>query len=178
MKKIKKINSPMTDFRISDFAYSKIAHADLGKNARARVPALAVDDLVEQLEAELVKLVAEQEIENKELADAVADEGELDEQVEHHEIVAEKLARYATNAGQEALEKQEAAASLFASARVVHVLIDGREHVRHVLLPTLVLVHRLVVGRRLDNVTHVYARAARQRTPCDVWNVEEKRLRE
>lgn len=168
----------MADFRVSDFAYSKIAHANLGKNARAGVPAFAVYDLVEQLEAELVKLVSEQEIENEELTYAVADEGELDEQVEHHEIVAEKLARYATNAGQEPLEKQESATRLLASPRIVHVLIDGREHVRHVLLPTLVLVHRLVVRGRLDYVAHVYARATRQCTPCYVWNVEEERLRE
>lgn len=131
----------MADFRIANFAYTKVAHANLWENLGSSVPSLAVDDLVEKFEAEFVKLVSQEQVENEELANAVADEGELDEQVEHHQIVAQELARYAANPGEETLEQQQRAARLFAPARVVHVLIDCCEHVRHVLLSALVFVH-------------------------------------
>jgi hypothetical protein len=168
----------MADFRIADFAYTKVAHANLGENLGSSVPSLAVDDFVEKLESELVELVSQEQVEDEELANTIADEGELDEQVEHHQIVAQELARYAANPGEKTLEQQQRAARLFAPTRVVHVLIDCCEHVRHVLLSALVLVHRLVVRGRLYDVAHVDARATRQCSPCDVWNVEEERLRQ
>lgn len=147
----------MADFGIAYFPDAKVAHAYLGKDARAGIPTLAIDDLVQELKAELVELVTEQQIEYEQLTDTVADEGELNEEIEHHQVVSEKLARYAAYAGQKALEQQQTAACLFAPPRVVHVLIDCREHVRHVLLTALILVYRFVVRRRLDNVAHVYA---------------------
>ena len=97
----------MADFRIADFAYTKVAHANLGENLGSSVPSLAVDDLVEKLESELVELVSQEQVENEELANTIADEGELDEQVEHHQIVAQELARYAANPGEETLEQQQ-----------------------------------------------------------------------
>ena len=178
---------------ISGFADAKVAHADLGKDARRTVPALAVDDLVDELEAEHVKVVAEHHIEHKELAHAVADEHELGEQVEHHEIVAQELAaaRAKARAREHTPDEQRASSQqrrgpgrgccrrrFAASTRVVHVLVHGADHVAHVLGAALVLLHRLVVARRLDNVAHVEARAARQRAPRYVRNVEEERLRE
>ena len=118
----------------------EVAHAYLGKDAGARVPALAIDDLVHELEAELVELVAEQQIEHEQLRDTVGDERQLDEEVEHHEVVAEKFATNAAHGGDEAFG-EESATRLFASPRIVHVLVDGGEHVAHVLLAILVLVH-------------------------------------
>ena len=167
----------MADFRVADLANSKVTHAYLGKDARARVPALAVENLVEELEAELVEFVAEQKIEHEQLTDAVGDEREFDEQVEHHEIVAEKLAAYAADTGEHALEEYGAARFL-ATPRVVYVLVDGGEHVAHVLLSILVFVDRLVVTGRLDYVAYVDAGAARECAPRNMRNVEEERLRE
>ena len=166
---------PVAHLRVAHLADPKVAHAYFGKDARARVPALAVEDLVEQLEAKLVKLVAEQQIQQEHLTNAVGYEGQLDEQIQHHQVVAEELAAYAADGGEEAFD-DEAAARLSASTRVVTVLVHRRQHVAHVLFSYLVLVHRLVVARRLHNVAHVNARATRQRPPCYVRNVEEERL--
>jgi len=136
-----------------------------------------VEDLVDKLKAELVELVAEQQIEHEHLAYAVGDEGELNEEVEHHEVVAEELAADTADGGEQA-PHDHPAPRLLAPTRVVAVLVHGREHVAHVLLADLVLVHGLVVARRLHDVPHVDAGAARERAPGDVGNVEEEGLRE
>ena len=147
---------PVAHLGVAHLAYPEIAHAYLGKDARACVPALAVQDLVKQLEAKLVKLMAEQQIQQKHLTNAVGYERQLDEQIEHHQVVAEELAAYAADGGEQTLQ-YEAAARLSASTRVIAVLVHRCQHVAHVLFSYLVLVHRLVVARRLHNVAHVNA---------------------
>jgi len=57
----------MAHFWVAHFAYLKVAHAYFGKNARARIPSLTTPYLVHKLKAKLVKLMAQQQIEHKQL---------------------------------------------------------------------------------------------------------------
>ena len=74
----------MADLGIAYLAYTKIAHAYLGKNARARVPALAIYYLFQQFKPELVKLVAQQQVQQKHLTYTVGYEHQFYEQIKHH----------------------------------------------------------------------------------------------
>ena len=64
----------MAHLRVAHFADFEVAHAYFGKDARARLaaPPATTQQLVHELQAELVELVAQQQIEHKQLTLAVA----------------------------------------------------------------------------------------------------------
>ena len=153
----------MAEVLQAELPHLKLAHGYAREVFTIRV-ALALDDVAEDGHAVDVVVSAEKDAYEEELTDAVEYVEDFDEEVKHHKVVAQELAKHKAGENDETTKDVHVTVGGL-TARIVHILVNGADHVLHHFSILFELVHALEVRRGLDHVLDVNARSQTKRAP-------------
>ena len=130
------------------------------------------DELLKEFQPVAIVFDAEHFVQERQLTDGVDDVEDFRENVDHHEIVALKLAVHAAEHGLDTLENTEVAI-LSTPSRIVDEFVDRGNDVVHDLPSLVHAIDRFVAFARFDDVLQVQATARHQGLPDQIGNVEK-----